>query len=389
MTKTEGADPSTLLTDLLRCPSVSPDDAGTLDILEAFLTPLGFECKRLSFEGDNSYKVDNMFATRGTKGRHLLFGGHVDVVPAGNEAQWTHPPFAAETANGEIWGRGAVDMKSGVAAFCAAAARAVADGSADEGIISLAITADEEADAINGTAKILDWAKSENRHFDFAIVGEPSSVKFVGDRIKIGRRGSFDGRIEVTGTQGHVAYPQNAKNPIPVIARIATALSGSLLDDGTEHFQASNLEITSIDVGNAATNVIPESAMLRFNIRYNDEWDALKLEDWVKARIADVDAHECAVAFAQPAPASPGFICPPGEEVELLEEVISAITGQKPEHSTNGGTSDARFIAQYCPVVECGLVGNYMHAVNERVPLDEVVTLTNIYTSFIKQYFSQ
>lgn len=388
MSKTEGADPNQLLADLLRCPSVTPDDAGALGVVQAFLEPLGFTCSRLTFEGSGSYPVDNLFATRGTAGKHLLFGGHTDVVPTGNEAQWTHPPFSAEVADGEMWGRGAVDMKSGVAAFCTAIAQAVASGDADQGIISLIITGDEEADAINGTAKTLEWAKSQNQHFDFAIVGEPSSAVKIGDRIKIGRRGSFDGRVEVTGQQGHVAYPENTHNPVPVIARIATALSNELLDDGTEHFQASNLEVTTIDVGNSATNVVPETAILRFNIRFNDEWDALKLEDWVRKRIAGVDAAGCRVSFNQPNPASPGFICPPGDEVVLLEDVLSDICGARPEQSTNGGTSDARYIAQYCPVVEMGLVGNYMHAIDERVPLGDVEILTDIYTHFIKRYFS-
>lgn len=388
MTKTKGTDPQQLLTDLIRCPSVTPEQAGALDLLEAFLTPLGFECTRLIFEGDGSYPVDNLFATRNRGGKHLLFGGHTDVVPTGDESAWSHGPFSADVADGNLWGRGAVDMKSGVAAFCAAAARAIADGSADTGTISLAITNDEEADAINGTAKLLNWAKAQNHNFDFAIVGEPSSAQQVGDRLKVGRRGSFDGLVTVTGQQGHVAYPEQAKNPVPVIARIATALSDEPLDAGSDHFQPSNLEVTTIDVGNEATNVIPQQARLRFNVRFNDHWDGLKLTDWIKERIAGVDAQGCVVEFIEPTPTSPGFICEPGVEVSVLEAVIAERTGLTPERSTNGGTSDARFIAQYCPVVECGLVGAHMHAIDERVPVDDVETLTGIYAAFIKRYFS-
>lgn len=386
--ETKGIDPHKLLVDLVRCPSVTPETAGTLDLLEAFLTPLGFVCTRLTFEGDGSYPVDNLFATRDRGGKHLLFGGHTDVVPTGDESLWTHKPFAGDTIDGILWGRGAVDMKSGVAAFCMAAAQAIADGSADNGTISLAITNDEEADSINGTEKLLQWTKAEGHVFDFAIVGEPSSASQVGDRIKIGRRGSYDGLVEVTGQQGHVAYPEQAKNPVPPIARIATQLSAEPLDDGSAHFQPSNLEVTTLDVGNGATNVIPQSARLLFNVRFNDHWDATKLGHWVRAQIAAVDHQGCEVAFSQPSPASPGFICKPGDEVALLGEVITQTTGHTPAHSTNGGTSDARFIAQYCPVVECGLVGAHMHAIDERVPLADVETLTQIYSGFMQRYFT-
>lgn len=385
---TTDTDPTALLTTLIRCPSVTPETAGSLDVLEAFLTPLGFECTRLTFEGDGSYPVDNLFATRNRGGKHLLFGGHTDVVPTGDAALWTHKPFAGDVVDGVLWGRGAVDMKSGVAAFCVAAARAVADGSADKGTLSLAITNDEESDAINGSDKLLKWAAAENQKFDFAIVGEPSSGSKIGDRIKVGRRGSFDGLVRVTGQQGHVAYPEKAKNPVPVIASIIAALTQEPLDAGNDHFQPSNLEVTTVDVGNGATNVIPQSASLKFNVRYNDHWDAVTLADWVRARIASVDPKGCTVEFVEPTPASPGFICAPGAEVALLENVIVAVTGTTPERSTTGGTSDARFIAQYCPVVECGLVGDHMHAIDERVPLDDVETLTGIYHGFIQRYLS-
>lgn len=375
-----------LLAKLISCPSVTPQEAGALDVVEAFLTPLGFTCTRLVFEGDDSYPVDNLFATRGTEGKHLLFGGHTDVVPAGREEDWTHGPFSAEVVDGEMWGRGAVDMKSGLAAFCTAVARTVADGSADRGIISLAITNDEEADAINGTEKILEWAAGHHNHFDFAIVGEPSSAETVGDRLKTGRRGSLSWQISVHGQQGHSAYPERAKNPVPVLAALATALNSEPLDEGNNDFQPSNLEVTSIDVGNNATNVIPSEGYLSFNVRYNDLWSAMQLEDWVKARIASVDASGCNISLSQVGAISNSFTCPPGEGVALLDAVIKEQVGEKPVHSTNGGTSDARFIALYCPVVECGLVGAHMHATDERVPLQQVVQITDIYASFIAKF---
>lgn len=377
-----------LLAKLISCPSVTPEEAGALDVVEAFLTPLGFTCTRLVFEGDGSYAVDNLFATRGTEGKHLLFGGHTDVVPAGREENWTHGPFSAKIVDGEMWGRGAVDMKSGVAAFCTAVARAVADGSADKGIISLAITNDEEADAINGTEKILEWAAGHHQRYDFAIVGEPSSAKKVGDRLKTGRRGSLSWQINVHGTQGHSAYPERANNPVPVLAAIATALNSEPLDEGNNDFQPSNLEVTSIDVGNKATNVIPGEGHLSFNVRYNDLWSAMQLEDWINARIASVDVSGCNINLTQIGAISNSFTCPPGEGVALLDAVIKQHVGKKPVHSTAGGTSDARFIALYCPVVECGLVGSHMHAVDERVPLEQVAQITDIYASFISQFLA-
>lgn len=381
-------DAQKLLGDLIRCASVTPEEAGALDVVEKFLTPLGFTCTRLKFDGDNSYPVDNLFATRGTGGKHLLFGGHTDVVPPGDAADWSHPPFSAAVEDGKMWGRGAVDMKSAIAAFCAAAAAAVADGSADTGTISLAITNDEEADAINGTEKILEWASAQHNRFDFAIVGEPSSAAKVGDRLKIGRRGSFDGQVTVRGEQGHAAYPDMAKNPVPVLARIAVALKAEPLDEGNAHFQPSNLEVTTIDVGNTTTNVIPATGMLRFNVRFNDIWDAVKLENWIKTRVESVDNAGCHVHFERTAPAARSFVCPAGDGVALLDEVIKTETGLKPEHSTAGGTSDARFIALYCPVVECGLVNETMHAVDERVSLDQLTELTGIYTAFMRRFLS-
>ncbi len=387
-------DAISLLSELIKSPSITPIEAGVLTILEKFLKSLGFEIFRLKFSGDGSYEVDNLFAIYRGKNhdknsKHLLFAGHTDVVPVGDETHWKYPPFSAHIENGELWGRGATDMKSGIAAFCIAAKMAIKNGSLDNGIISLAITNDEEADAINGTEKIMSWAKKNGYKFDFAIVGEPSSKEKVGDRIKIGRRGSFDGMIIVKGKQGHIAYPEKYKNPIPIIAKIALALSEQPLDGGTEKFQPSSLQISTIDVGNKATNIIPAEAKLRFNIRYNNLWNRETLFTEIKRRIDSVNNEGTKVIFTNPSRGADCFIFETGKNVALLDEIIAKQRGYKPDHSTMGGTSDARFIAKYCPVVECGLVGNHMHAVDERVPLNQLGELINIYSEFIASFFRQ
>lgn len=390
MTPSDSApiDPIALLRALVKCPSVTPEEAGVLDLLETFLRAHGFSVERLAFQGDGSYPVDNLFATMGGDGPHLLFAGHTDVVPTGPEADWTHPPFAAEIVEDTLYGRGAVDMKSGVAAMCVAAARAAAEGALGNGRISLAITNDEEADGVNGTEKVMQWADARGHKFDFSIVGEPSSEKKLGDRVKIGRRGSLNGRIIVSGRQGHSAYPEEALNPLPVLAAIAQKLAHTPLDEGSAAFQPSTLALTNFDVGNTATNVIPGKGVLAFNIRFNDLWSDDKLVAWVKARLAEVDTMGCAVDFLYPARNSQSFVCPPGGGVALLDEVIAQFVGQKPQHSTTGGTSDARFITRYCPVVECGLVGATMHQVDERVALDDVHGLTEIYARFIARFMA-
>jgi succinyl-diaminopimelate desuccinylase len=358
------SDPVRLLKDLIRCPSVTPEAAGALDVLEAALQPLGFTVTRLTFDGGGSYPVDNV--------------------------AWTHPPFAAEEADGRLYGRGAADMKSGIAAFIAAAEIAVADGSADSGTISLAITNDEEADAVNGTDKLLAWATGEGHRFDFAIVGEPSARQSVGDSIKIGRRGSLNGRITVTGVQGHVAYPEKARNPLPALASIVAALSGKL-DDGNAQFPPSNLEFTSIDVGNAITNVIPARATARFNVRYNDHWDPEsltdRLNDWLVVHKLNNEAMtDCSVELEVVGRGARSFLSPPGDAVEALCATIERLTGKRPELSTGGGNSDARFIAPYCPVVECGLPGPTMHQIDERVAVADVRALSDLYAAFIGTY---
>lgn len=383
MTLAEGINPVQLLADLIRQPSVTPELHGAFDVLEAALAPLGFTCERVRFEGDGSYPVDNLFATRGTEGKHLLFAGHTDVVPPGDSAAWRHQPFAAEIVDGTIYGRGAADMKSGIAAFIAAIAQAP-----EAGRISLAITNDEEADAVNGTDKLMAWATAEGHRFDFAIVGEPSATARVGDSIKVGRRGSLNGQIRVTGTQGHVAYPDKANNPLPAAALLIGALTGKL-DDGTEHFPPSNLEFTSADVGNETTNVIPAAVLLRFNVRYNDRWTPESLIAAIEEVIGNQDLRDCHAEFTVVGRPSRSFLSPLGGGVETLIETIARRTGIAPELSTGGGTSDARFIAEYCPVVEFGLPGPSMHKVDENVRLADVEDLTALYAQFIADYLGE
>jgi len=384
MTEANPGDPVQLLKDLIACPSVTPAEAGVFGVLERALTAIGFEVTLLRFEGDGSYPVDNLFARRGTGGRRLLFAGHTDVVPPGDPADWASDPFQPREADGRLYGRGATDMKSGIAAFIAATA-AIPEGA---GTLMLAITNDEEADAVNGTDKLMAWAKSQGHSFDFAIVGEPSSVERLGDGIKIGRRGSLNGMVTVEGVQGHVAYPERATNPMPVLARIAVALKDEPIDDGSAHFPASNLEVTSLDTGNMVTNVIPARGTLRFNIRYNDHWTPETLADWVRARIGSVEANGCTVAFTVLGTPSRSFLSPVSHDVEALVDAIAAVTGQRPALSTGGGTSDARFIAQYGPVVECGLVGASMHKADEHVAINDVLGLTEIYKGFMERFFS-
>lgn len=375
-------DPVRLLKDLIACPSVTPEAAGALDLLERALRAIGFTVTRLRFEGDGSYPVDNLFASRGSGGRRLLFAGHTDVVPPGDLANWTADPFTPRESDGKLYGRGAADMKSGIAAFVAAAAAIPVDA----GTVMLAITNDEEADAINGTEKLMVWAEAQQHHFDFAIVGEPSSTASLGDSIKIGRRGSFSGTITVTGVQGHVAYPDKANNPLPALARIVAALDTSI-DSGTAHFPASNLEVTSIDVGNAIANVIPASGAIRFNIRYNDLWTPETLAEWVRGRIASVDPAGAIVSFSVAGVPSRSFLSPLSADVAILSATIAEVTGRHPEFSTGGGTSDARFIAQYGPVVECGLVGPSMHKADEHIAIADVIGLTEIYRTFMVRFF--
>lgn len=378
-----------LLAELIRRPSVTPSEEGVLDVLEAFLAPLGFVCTRLQFEGDGSYRVDNLYATRkgSQPGPHLLFAGHTDVVPPGDAAAWTHDPFSGAIVDGVLWGRGATDMKSGVAAFCGAMARLVQTGGLEKGTVSLAITNDEEADAVNGTKKLMEWSEAQGEKYDFAIVGEPSSFESFGDSIKIGRRGSVSAKITVIGKQGHAAYPQRANNPVPVVADIVKALYVPL-DEGTAHFQPTNLEVTSIDTGNPASNVIPERTSLRFNVRFNDIWTGETLLAEIHRRLGEVDKRGCSIAFEQIGPISRCFISQPEGHVAHLCDVMEKFNGIRPQLSTIGGTSDARFISLYCPVVECGLIGATMHQVDERVPVADVERLAAFYALYVEKFLS-
>ncbi len=384
MTAPVTLDPVPLLESLIACPSVTPEEAGVLSVLEGALVALGFTVTRLTFEGDGSYSVDNLFAVRGDGGRRLLFAGHTDVVPPGDQALWTADPFTPRQAGRRLYGRGAADMKSGIAAFVAAAANIPEDA----GTVMLAITNDEEADAVNGTDKLLAWMAEQGYAFDFAIVGEPSSATLLGDSIKIGRRGSFSGQITVTGTQGHVAYPDKANNPLPVLARVVTALDVEI-DQGTEHFPATNLEVTTIDVGNPVSNVIPAAGTLRFNIRYNDLWTPETLSEWIRLRIVTVDAAGAEIVFETVGTPSLAFLSPLSDDVATLSDAIETVTGRRPEYSTGGGTSDARFVARYGPVVECGLVGSTMHKADEHIAIADLEGLTAIYREFMQRFFDR
>jgi succinyl-diaminopimelate desuccinylase len=381
-----GEAPAEILAALIRCRSVTPAEGGALTYLAGLTDKAGFRVERLSFSAPGTPDVENLFATIGSGAPHLVFGGHTDVVPPGDEARWRHPPFGGETDGGFLYGRGAVDMKGGIAAFLAAAFGFLRAGGLRKGSLSLLITGDEEGPGINGTAKLLEWALVHRHRFDAAIVGEPTSARTLGDTIKIGRRGSLSGAIRVTGRQGHVAYPQLADNPVPRLVRILRELGEARLDEGSADFEPSNLEITTIDVGNPTVNVIPAEATAKFNIRFNDLWTPATLKDWVKAEIdaaADGSAYELSFLPS----VSECFLTRPGSFTDQISGAIRDVTGASPQLSTNGGTSDARFFKDVCPVVEFGLVGDTMHQIDERVPIADLDLLTEIYRHFLEMYF--
>ena len=377
-------DPIALAQALIRCPSVTPADAGALAVLESALKPLGFTCHRLRFEEAGTASVENLYARIGTAKPHFCFAGHSDVVPPGDG--WAVDPFAAAIADGVLHGRGAADMKTGVAAFVAAVSRVLEKG-APNGSISLLITGDEEGPAINGTVKMLGWLKERGEKLDHCVVGEPTAQARAGDTLKIGRRGSINFCITVTGVQGHVGYPQKAKNSIPVLAQLVTQLAGHKLDSGTEYFDPSTLAFTSMDVGNAATNVIPGEARAAFNIRFNDRHTPASLVAWALDQ-ADRVAREssCKIAITSQT-SGVAFVTQPGKFTQLVSDTVAAVTGQAPVFSTSGGTSDARFIKDYCPVVELGLAGATIHKTGECVPVAEVQTLADIYAALLTAYF--
>jgi succinyl-diaminopimelate desuccinylase len=383
---TEPHDPITIARELLSCPSVTPHEGGALSYLGRLLGEAGFETHRVTFTDPGTPDVVNFFAKIGSGAPHLVFAGHTDVVPPGDPTHWTHDPFSGMIADGQLWGRGAVDMKGGVAAFAAAALRHVAAHGLPTGTISFLITGDEEGPAVNGTVKLLKWAKDRGEVFDACIVGEPTNPNALGDAIKVGRRGSLSGTVTVYGKQGHVAYPHLAQNPLRALTRMLLAIQGEPLDHGTNRFDPSNLEVVSVDTGNTTWNVIPAEAHARFNIRYNDLWSRATLEAWLRERL-DQGAEGVRYALTLEASTSDVFLTRSDVLINTLSEAIEATTGRRPILSTSGGTSDARFIKDYCPVVEFGLVGKTMHQVDERVPLDDLETLTAIYQRFLERYF--
>ncbi|HWJ73580.1 MAG TPA: succinyl-diaminopimelate desuccinylase [Kaistia sp.] len=382
------ADPVALLSALIRCPSVTPNEGGALAFLESVLAPAGFRVERPVFSEAGTPDVENLFATIGSGAPHLVFAGHTDVVPPGDAGRWRHDPFAGEIAEGFVYGRGAVDMKGGIAAFVAAALDFLQgrDG-APKGTISLLITGDEEGPSLNGTVKLLDWAARAGHRFDGAIVGEPTNPKTLGDAIKVGRRGSLSGRITVFGRQGHVAYPHLAINPIPQLVKLVRRLTAEALDDGSERFDPSNLEFVGLDVDNAAWNVIPAEASARFNIRFNDQWTVETLEAWLAARLDEAAGNEIAYELDLQPGWSQSFLTHSPALIDALGDAVEVVTGRRPELSTSGGTSDARFIKDYCPVVEFGLVGETMHQVDERASIADLQALTAIYRRFLDRWF--
>ncbi len=383
------ADPVALARDLLRCRSVTPAEGGALKFLEATLKAAGFAVHRMTFSEPGADDVENLYARIGTGSPHLMFAGHTDVVPPGDEKAWTHPPFAGEVADGALFGRGAVDMKGGIAcALAAALDHLAANGGKPKGSISFLITGDEEGIAVNGTPKLLAWAAARGETFDHCILGEPSNVAELGDTIKIGRRGSLNGHLIVTGKQGHVAYPQRAENPIRGLVTLVAALQSKPLDTGTALFPPSHLEFTSLDVGNKTVNLIPGEARARFNIRFNDKHTLDSLKKLLEKRAAKAAGGKIRYAFEWEPSNAWVFVTEPGPFTELVAEAITKVTGRKPELSTSGGTSDARFITAHCPVVEFGLVGQTMHAVDERVPVADLRALTTIYRAIVDCYFA-
>ncbi|MBM3545184.1 MAG: succinyl-diaminopimelate desuccinylase [Alphaproteobacteria bacterium] len=373
---------------LIRCPSVTPRDAGALGVLVKALRSARFTCKKLNFTEEGTAPVDNLFARVGNGSPHLCFAGHTDVVPPGDETAWRHPPFAAEIADGRLYGRGAADMKGAIACFAAAAVDYVNSREGElGGSISLLITGDEEGPSINGTPKVLAWMDANDNRPDHCLVGEPTNTKRIGDAIKIGRRGSLNGTLRVSGVQGHVAYPHLASNPVKGLVHALAHIYDSPLDYGSAHFSPSNFEVTSIDVGNPATNVIPASAEARFNVRYNDRHSPDALKAHLREKIQPILAGNDLSFTLDFEPPSHQFLTQLGELDSLLSQAVNEVTGHTPILSTEGGTSDARYIKDYCPVVEFGLLTETIHKVDENVPLSDLQQLTAIYRRFIELYF--
>jgi len=378
-------DPVDLTRALVRCPSVTPDDAGALSVLEGALVPLGFVCRRLRFSHPGTPDVDNLYARLGDGRPHFCFAGHTDVVPPGEVSAWSAPPFAGEVVDGRLIGRGAVDMKGAIGAFVAAVSRLVEAGRDGlSGSISLLVTGDEEGPAINGTVKVLEWMKAHGEIPDHCLVGEPTSRSALGETLKIGRRGSLNGLLTVHGTQGHVAYPRHFDNPIRRLMRMLAAVTDQPLDAGSAHFEPSRAEVTSIDVGNPTTNLIPGKATARFNVRFNDLHTGQSLKAWIAQRCADVGGRfELDVEVS-----GESFLCPPGPWTDRLVSAIREATGRTPSLDTGGGTSDARFIKNLCPVAEFGLSHATAHKVDEQVAVADLEGLADIYHRLLAAYFA-
>ncbi len=375
-----------LARDLIRCPSVTPADAGALDVLQASLESLDFVCHRLTFSEEGTADIDNLYARYGTGAPNFCFAGHTDVVPAGDPNSWKLDPFAGAVDEGSLHGRGASDMKGAIAAFVEAVSRFQQDrGPSFDGSITLLITGDEEGVAVNGTRKVLEWMAEKGEVIDVCLVGEPTNPEVLGDMIKIGRRGSLTGTLTVTGVQGHTAYPHLAENPLPRLVRMLDDIANTPLDEGSEHFQPSDLQLTTIDVGNPAGNVIPERAVARFNIRFNSFHTGESLTRWLHEKCMAVGGHyELEVRVTGEA-----FITSPGKFSALLARAVKQVTDIEPELSTSGGTSDARFIKDYCPVAEFGLVGRTMHKIDEQVSVADVRDLVQIYRQVLGTYFDE
>ncbi|MCK0172072.1 succinyl-diaminopimelate desuccinylase [Aliiroseovarius sp. S1123] len=378
-----GTDPVLLTQRLIQCPSVTPEEGGALVLLEKMLSEAGFACTRIN-RGDTS----NLFARWGSKSaRTLGFNGHTDVVPVGDEKAWTVDPFGGEIKDGLLWGRGATDMKSGVAAWVAAAIDYVAEAPEDASLV-ITITGDEEGDATDGTVAILDWMDAQGETMTDCIVGEPTCPNEMGEMIKIGRRGSMTAYFTASGIQGHSAYPHRAKNPVPALARLVADLDAYVLDEGTDHFDASTLAVTTMDVGNPATNVIPAEARATVNIRFNDAHTSEDLTRWLRSEVDRVAAATGIEVDIRVEASGESFVTPPGALSDLVATSVAAETGRTPELSTSGGTSDARFVKSHCPVVEFGLVGKTMHQVDERINVDQICQLKAIYTRVMRDYFA-
>ncbi len=376
-------DPVKLAQKLIRCPSVTPKEAGALDLLQSTLEPAGFVCTRLIFG-----EVDNLYARRGTSAPNFCYAGHTDVVPVGNASDWRHNPFGGEISNGKLWGRGAADMKGGIAAFAAATVNLLASGWTPNGSISFLITGDEEGPALNGTVKVLEAISKNGEIIDHCLVGEPTNPNTLGEMIKIGRRGSLNGVITAVGVQGHVAYPDLAANPVPALLKILTALTSRALDKGNGNFQPSNLEVTTIDVNNPAHNIIAQSASAKLNIRFNTEQSGEDLLGWIEEECQKIaKGFDGEIITDLCIPGRP-FLTEPCAFTQTLSDSVFEITGRIPELSTSGGTSDARFITNYAPVVEFGLIGKTIHQVNEHAKTDDIKNLYKIYKALLMRYFA-